>query len=796
MMQPLRYWTRHWAHAAWLIGSLGIAAGLAAAFLSVGYVIWWRPLPVRAPHELVRVHVDSPTRDDGALPPGVYPLWKERQSGLAALGSFQFDAPMFVDTDEGTTSVDSVHVTTNLFDVMGVSPIAGRLFVPGDAPRAAPEVAIISERLWRRAFNGDPGVIGRTLTVRTTARGVQPAAIVGVLPDGFDLQTFYSKGIDLFRPVTDDIAGEGFGTYRVNSRHLIARVPSDRPRAEIEQRLSGTARDVARELGLRSAPTGVRLVPLHEDLYGTNRPFVTLLVLAGAFTLLVAVANASGVLLAQASHRTQEHAIRRALGASSSLLARQFAAEALLIGVAAGIVAVIAAQWTTAWLVAMAPPDIRRAETAALGWTQSLALAAVTAVIAVLISLISLLRRRLQVSIALRSTAGGTMTAQTLRLRRALLSGQTAIVLVLLTTGCLTAAAFWRLSRQPVGFSDQGVYVVALQLPSTGDTPTGSLRTRVADLRRTLLASPGRREVAAAIDLPLRKRFGWTPVALPDGRRVTVVDNRVSDGFFRLLGIPIVAGRELEPEDTGLDRVVVNREFADRYLGGPAAAVGARLPQVGAVRTHEVVGVVGNVREQDLAMRLDPVIYPPVWGLRNPSALYLLVREQTGDGRTIARIRSMIRRADPEIFADVSPLSERRRMQLATATLQSTLIGGLAVFTLLLALMGIYAMVAQLAADRAREVGIRTALGATTGALTRLLARTTFSAIAAGTAVGLGLTFVAVRFLERFLFETDAFDLRLWAVGISALLGTAAIASVLPARRAARVDPAGLLRRE
>jgi predicted permease len=774
---------------------MGFALGLASAVVVVANASWWRPLPVRNPEQLVRVLVDT-GRDDGALAPNAYPVWKERQQALQAIASYQFDVPLFLNTGTQTARLDAVHVTTDLFDVLGVKPVAGRLFEKADAPAAAPEVAIISERLWRQDFDADLGVIGRRVTFVAGSLS-QPATIVGIVPDGLDVQTYFTGGIDVYRPITDGVAGEGFGVYRINNRLLIGRLRTDVSPSVAEQRLLPLAQDVASELSLTPKPTAVRLIALHDDLYGANAPFARLLLVAGALVLLVAVFNATGIMMALAIRRSGEHAIRTALGASTAHLVRQVLAESAFVGVATAVVGLAVAHWAVALFVALAPVGIRRMETAAMGWVESLCAAALAFVVGGVVTAIPLLRwQGRAVSNPLKSVGVGSMTRGTRRMRHALLALQAAVVLALMACATLAVTSFWRLANQPVGFSDSGVLTAEFNIPTKYTRDVAAMQTLLNELRRTAEAARGSRQVAVAFNLPLTQRFSRSPVTLADGRRATVVDNIVSDGFFEVLGIPLLAGRTFRLSDAGAgDYVVVNKSFADKYLGGTRAAVGQQLPQVGSVRPHEVIGVVGDVREQKLTMDVDPAVYTSISN-RTPSRLYLLSKERGNLGAATVALHSAFRSVDPDLFVEIAPLGDRRRAEMASATLQATLMGSLAALTLLLAAMGIYALVAQLCIDRSKELGIRAALGAPPITLIRLLMQPTLISIVIGIGGGVLLTAFAVQALRVFLFDTEAFDFRLWLVAVSVMLCVATLAAWTPARRAAASNPVTTLRQD
>ena len=792
MRQAVRFWGRHPGHAAWLVASLGTATGLVTAVLATANAVLWRPLPVRAPADLVRVYVEG-SFGDGRIAAQQYALWKERQDALEAVGSYQHDVPLYLDRGD-RQRFDAVHVTTNLFEVLGVTPIVGRTFNAADTPVGAPEVALLSERVWRRVFDADTAIVGRQILL-TDLASVQPATVIGVVPDGLDIQTYFGDGVDIYRPVTDGVAGPGFGTYRIGDRYVIGRLSAHRDVAAAERRLWSLTLDTASELGLRSKFTGLRLIPLHEELYGAGRPFVTLLFAAAGLALLVALANASGVVMALESTRTRERALRAALGASKRQLFAQAGIEASLLGAAASLLAIVTASWSLQMLIALAPGELRRIDSAALGWLGLVAAAVIAGGSAATLAIAPLLRRRSPgLSMALSSSATTTLSRHALFARRVLLAAQSAIVLALVASTALTVSTFVRLVRQPLGFSDANVLVATFHLPRAYGYDTARMRTLLDDLRRQVLVAPGARKVALAYQLPLTPRAGWALARLPNGERLIVTDNRVSDGYFGVLGIPILVGSDFSGSSApGVLEVAVNQAFAERHLGGTARAIAQTL-QIGGVGPYRVIGVVGNVREQSLTMPIEPVLYTSVTD-RTPVRLQLLTHEQ-GTSSGAAAIVDAFRRIDPSIPVTVSPLSDRRRADLAATTLQTVLIGGLAAFTLALAAMGIYALVAQFGADRARELGIRTALGAPTSSLVGLLMRTVLASTGAGVLCGLLLTWTTVRLMQRFLFETNVFDPGLWLAALVTFVGVSALAAWLPARHAAKVDPSALLRGE
>jgi predicted permease len=585
-------WIKRPAPAVWLVASCSIAIAAAAAVLAVAQATLWTPLPVTDPDALVRVWNDRHATD-GFITPEEFVEWKRRQDVFDGLASYQPDHDVLLEIDNRLERLEALHVTTDLYDVLGVAPVAGRLFGPADAPSAAPEVAILSERAWRQLLNADPAIIGRRIALRTDA-APQPATVVGIVPDALDFRAWDGRRVDLYRPITDGIAAEGFGTYRVGNRYVIGRLRAGAERESAQRRFSVVAAEIARDVRVRRAgETRLRFEQLHDAFYGANRPFVRLLLVAALLVLAVAFTNAAGVAFALAGRRRREQAVRAALGADRVHLLKLHAREACVLGLCVVATTAVISQVFLGVLVALAPPELRRVEASAVGWQESAAmLGLVTAVIVVVTAAQAAGALRRPLSLSLQGAALATMSRSSLKLRQLIVAAQQAVVLALTVAGVLTAVSFWNLSSRPLGFVPENVVSIELELPRHLRASPERFLAFLDDVRREAYAAPRRRRVAFAFDTPLSHRYGFASVGVSGSPSVATVDNRVTDGFFGVLDIAILAGRDFRRSDYGQPVVVVNQQFARRYLGGTGRALGQSITVGGRTRPHEVIAVV------------------------------------------------------------------------------------------------------------------------------------------------------------------------------------------------------------
>ena len=794
MHQNLRFWLRHRGQAAWLVVVLSLATAVATTAWSISYGVWLSPTPFREPDRLVSVGwIDS--RDGERWPRTSIPEymdWHAATGGLLTLASAESMSGWYLQTGDSVIDAHVVSATTNYFDVLGVPAQAGRLFQANDASSPAGDIGVISDRLWRTSFGGDPGVIGRSMHT-VSVREDHTVTIVGVLPPRVRLP-FLKDTADLIVATEDGVRAGQLTSRRTYPRTVIARLADHVTREQAEARLTPILRQIDHDHPLFSRTRTASLMPLHEYFYGGSRQFLLLLGAAALLVVIVTAANAAGVMLAMLSRRSHELAVRVAIGASPGRLVQQALGELAVIATVAALLSVMFAQGFVHAFVAWAPRDVPRLDDVTVDWRAGGIALVVSLGFSLLLGVLpGTLRRHVDVVGALHSGGGtSTTSSRTLLGRRIAIGLQVALVLALLAASGLVGGTLRRLLNQPLGFNPDRV-VVAEVRPTRAYFKDPVQYQQVMDRMLTAAATaPGSRDVALAFDPPLGTG-SRVRVDFLDRPGRGVAEKMVSGGFFRVMGIPFLAGRDFTRVDyTTGQFVIVNELFAKNFLGGVQAAVGREIV-LGPLR-HQVVGVVGNVREAGLSEPLAPVFYPVLsTTLLTPGMFHVVSREATGTSM-LGVLEQAVHRADTTSYVHAYGLSDRLIAQTAVARTQTAVLGLLAAFTLLLAALGIYATIAQIVDDRQRDFGIRSALGASSQSLVLLATRAVLAPVIAGAFGGAALAWVVARVVRQFLFNMSPFDPFVWTAATFALITAAACAAWLPARRAGNVDPVVALR--
>jgi predicted permease len=794
------------------IATLGLGIGVNSAIFTLVNAVVLRPLPYSEPERLVRVTADFASLnvpDIGMSPPELFD-YRDRSSlfeGIAGL--FPINANV-TEIDE-PERVEVMLVSPSYFEVLGTRPQLGRLFGLEDNRPGITEVVAISDALWHRRFGGSPDAIGRKLRIDNDWY-----TVVGVVPKGFrhpgrSLLT----DVEVWAPTS--YAGSPFparpgrGAYFMTG--AIARLRPGVSIADAQQRLAAFGAQLRAEFPddypARSGWTPV-LLPLQEDLVGRVKPALLMLFGAVGFVLLIACANIANLLLARASGRQRELAVRRALGSSRGRLLSMLMTESLMLACLGGIAGAGLTIWLVDALVALVPAGLPRAseivvDTRVLFFTAVIALA--TAIVFGVLP--ALQSSRADVHDALKEGSRGSVGGR--RVLRSTLA-EFALALVLLIGAGLLLRSFWRLQQVEIGFEPHHVLSARLWLPqpnipSTGpyakDEPRLALYEEIIRRARML---PGVSAVAAAIALPFDGSRGSATITIDGGesdsisRVPTVQTNTASTGYFELMGIRVLGGRTFTDQDDqhAAPVGVISRAMARRYFAG-GDPVGRRIHFGGARSDNPwitIVGVVDDVKYERIEDQPRPVLYRP---LRQASNLSLsLVLKTDADPRQLGlALAREVRAADPDqpTFG-VKTMDEIVAAAAASRRFATQLLGAFAALALLLAAIGIYGVMAFVVGQRTREIGIRIALGARPRAVVRLILAQALALALAGVALGgLGAIFLS-RLLSGMLFEVRATDPATYA-GIAFLLTvTAVVAAWRPARRAAAVDPMVALRAE
>ena len=795
--------------------SLGLGIGATTAIFSLVNAVLLRSLSVDRPGELVQV-----TRDGGN---GSFtnPLWEtiREERGGALAGVFAY-GPRGFDLATGGEGrwVRGNWVSGDFFAVLGVRPVAGRLLVRADDYRGCPAVAVLSHGLWQREYGGAPETMGGTISLNGHA-----FEIVGVSDPAFSGLDVGSP-VEVYAPLCAEaiLAGSSSALDRRSAWFLriMGRLGAEETPAQAGSRLASVAptvfsvtvpedwdpeaqrRYLAGTLDVRAARGGL------SGLRDQYRDALVILMAVVSVVLLIACANVANLLLARATGRQHELAVRRAIGSGRSRLIRQLMTESLVLSFIGAAVGVLFARWASRLMVALLSSSGRIVW---LDLSLDLRMLAFTAAVATTTGLIFGLApawRSASVTpqAALRRGArgiaegGGRFAAG-----RALVVGQLSLSLVLLMAAGLLARSLHGLITLDPGFSGEGVLVLHTDLRNAGYAPD-ALRGVESELVVRLRALPGVRSASAAMVTPL-DGVTWNNQVIvdgyerPDREDGLVYLNTVSDGYFMTVGTALVAGRDFDPRDReGAPLVaVINQTMALRFFG-ELKPLGRRFRLDSAVTPTpeiEVVGVVENSKYESLSESDLPIAYFPLGQgeLFGPTVTFI-VRAAGFTAVIIPAIKAVMADAHPAISFDVATLSDQVAASLARPRLLAALSGFFGAVALLLAMIGLYGTLSNAVTSRRREIGVRLALGAAPIGVLRMVLGEVGRLVVVGIVLGVAATLASSRLLSAFLFGVTPNDPATLGMSAGALVGIALAAGALPALRAARLDPMVVLRED
>lgn len=782
-----------------VIALLTLAVGIGAntATFSVLRSIVMRPLPYPAAGELVQVWTDHRARGRAEpewLSPPQYFAIRDRVPAFAAVAGYQGWGPSL--TDQGDPEVlTGGAVNAGFLEVLGIHPALGRGFTLADDDANAPPVVILTDGLWRRRFGGDPGVIGRTIQLNG-----QGWEVIGIMPATFRPPAPW----DVLRPIRRP-ASSGCNHGCIVLR-AIARLA---PGATIEmasQQASAAIAGLVAESPDENTRVGSWLVPLQEQLVGPVRP--TLLALAGAVAcvLLLACVNLASLTTVRAAARSREFGVRAALGAGRSRIVRQLVTESVVLAIIGGALGIAAGMAGTRLLASLIPPPILQVQAVSVDAVAVIAMVAVTLLAGLLFGLVPALHGARPNLMGVLRTANPVDGRRVGTVRRGLVVAELALALVLLVGAGLLMRTLVNLQRTDLGFQPGRVIVTAINYPSARFPEIATVTGNMQQVLERLRAHPA---IAAAElnDVPPLTPGGDQDVtALPDGRLPPagvelggIWYRSVSPGALRLLGMRLVAGREFGPEDragAGLSAIIT--EEAARRLWPAEDPIGrffASGPEPDALRAT-VVGVIADVRHdgprEPLKMQaFFPVEQVPVRGAS------LLVLPAGDPAAAISAVREIIRANDPLMpVAAISGFAERLGEATALPRQFALIVAAFAASAMVLALIGVYGMMAYAVGQRRREIGVRLALGAAPAAVQRWIVAEGMRLTLAGVVIGVGVAAASTRLLRANLHGVDPLDLATFVALPLILAGAALLACWIPARRAREIDPVEALRAE
>ncbi len=773
--------------------TLALGVGANAAIFSVVQAVLLRPLPFDEPDRLVLIWETQPNRGvtRNVANPGNVMAWKERNRSFQDLAVFtRWQANLA--GEAGAERVAIGYVSHDFLSVVGTRPQLGRGFVAADGVPEAPEVVLLSSGLWKQRYGGSSGVLGSTLLVNG-----RTATIVGVMPDGFDVQL----GARLWSVMTlDETQRASRGRYL----SVIARLKPGVSLAQARADVAGIAAATERERPDFNAAWSATVAPLHADIVRDLRPALVVLMTAVALMLLVACANVANLLLAQAARREKELAVRRALGAGFGRLAFQMFTETALLAAAGGVAGLLLADWTLAGLVALLPAEIPafmevRLDTRVLGFAL---LVAVTA--ALLSALLPVLRlRRPAPAEGLRDAGGAGVKRERRRAARALIMAEMAVAVVLLVGAALLVRSFDRLIGTDPGFEARDVTTLLVSLDEAYYPEPAAHARLFSQTADALAVLPGVSSAAGmswqllGIGAATDFRVADTPAPAPGEEPVADV-RFVTPRLFETLGIPLLDGRDFGPHDAAdRRRVVIVNESLARLYWPQESALGKRIQmEWNEVLEAEIVGVVGDVRFQELGEAPRAALYWHVAQMPS-SFMTFFVRSALPTATLAPAVRAVASRLDARVpVAELQPLSQVVRASVERRFFVFVLASVFALLAALLAGVGLFGVIGESVSQRRREMAVRRALGASGREIVRLVLGEGLALSAAGLLLGLVGARVLARFLESLLYGTSPGSPDAYVSAVVLTLLTALLALLVPARRATSADPARDLRAE
>jgi len=789
--------------------TLALGSGGSTAVFSVLRSVVLRPLPY-APRDRVMLAAERDSADNLRL--ASYPTFQDWRAGTNAFEAMAFARGLgtVMKTGDGAERLVGAFVSDGFFQVLPEHAALGRTPEAGDWAPDAPPVVVLSHHLWRRRFGGDRAVVGRAVTL-----GDRSFTVVGVMPADY----VYPTWADFYAPISailsTDAALHQRGVH-VDSR-VVGRLRAGVDSATGARALSAVAAHLAEVYPAESGGwRSVALLPVAREILGDVGPQLRMLTAAAVFVLLIACVNIASLSLGRTSARSRELAIRAALGGGQPALLRLLAAECLVLGVAAGGLGLGVALGLVRWIRAAGKDLLPRVDEVAVDARFMVASVAAGLVLVIVLGVVPALRRSTLIG-ALKDGVGAGRGPARRRLRGALIVGEFALALMLLAGAGLLVRSLLRLQAVRTGFDDRNLLAVPIEPPSPGyDSPDRALQLYRA-AAAAVGAVPGVESVALTNFVPLSGASISSAIevdgAPADPNNTQEVMFRETDSaYFHTMGIPILAGRDFSPEEIAHpgDAVLVNKALARRYWPD-RNPVGQRLtvfksaqgrPDFGQPVHGTIVGVVGNVRHFSLDTDFTPEVYLP-YTLTIWPHMALVARVRGDPERMALLLKRAVREVDPDIplegadfRAGVYELRASLRDSLSYRRFITGLLAAFAVPALLLAALGIYGVVSYLVAQRSHEIGIRLALGAQRRAVLGMVLGEGMRLALLGVLLGALGAAATTRWLRAQLYEVSATDPATFVVTAIALASIGALATLIPARRATRVDPVRALQAE
>lgn len=796
----LRGLLKHPGFAAIAVVTLALGIGGSTSIFTVVNAALLRGLPYKSPDRLYHIWEQTP-KQEFPKREFSYPDYQDYQQNNVFDGLAAYTGGGAILSGQGDPeSLNATRVNAAFFSVLGVDPLLGRTFQNGEDNQNGPKVTVLTYALWQRRFGADPNIVGRALTLNGDSY-----TVIGVLPASFQ---FALRPADLFVPYqpTQNQLTRRF----MHGTNLIGRLKADKTADEARSELNLIAGRIEQQFNDSHAGIKVSVVPLQEEIIGNVRPILLVLLGAVGFVLLIACANVASLLLTRSLARQKEVAIRSALGASRWRVIRQLLTESMLLSLAGGVAGLLIAFWGVPALVAVLP----QSQLNAMPFLKSLNIDASILAFSFGLSLLTglifglapaLQSSKLDLNEALKEGGRQTSAGSGHRLRSAMVVSEIALAVVLLIGAGLMMKSLLRLLQTNIGFQTENLLTMTVILPPSKYTEDNQQINFNDQLRQRVQALPGVASAGTVNILPVNSgnttRFiiDGDPIPAP-GKETEANIRTVDDGYFKTLGVPLLAGRMFDERDTA-DKpgvVIIGKTIADRMFAG-RDPVGMRIKYSSIQGQPDlIVGVVGDVKITGIDEALRPVLYYP---FRQSSSTFsnLVARTNTDPTALAAAIRGEVRNLEP----DAAILNVRTMDEMIAQTPASfmrrfpalviSLFAGIA---LLLASIGIYGVVSYSVSQQTHYIGVRMALGASPSDILKMILKQGLLLALLGVGIGVGAAFGLMRLLSSLLYQVSATDVSTFAIVTGTLFGVALLACFLPARRATKVDPLVALRYE
>ena len=778
-----------------VIAVLALGIGANTAIFSVVNTVLLRPLPYPEADRVVRLfHIPPQDAFPGmptfSLSPANFYDWKREARAFEGMAIYRQRDFVLTDTSGGK-EIAAGAVGDDFFEVVGTAPAIGRVFLDDEDRRGRHQVVVLSDGFWKQYFGGARDVIGQTLRLDG-----QPYTVVGVMPASFSVQAWGATAGDIWVPLA--YTDEQRAVRENHNAQAVARLQPGVTLAQARAELEQIATRLAREYPEANAGWGGTAIPLQEVLVGDMRSALLVLLAAVGLVLLIACANVGNLLFARALARRKEIAIRSALGAGRARVFQQLLVESLLLACAGGAVGLLLARVSLTLGASMLSAQLPRFDELSIDTRVLLFALGASLLTGVLAGVMPAVRAgRTDLNEALKE-GGRNDSAVGIRTRRLLIVGEVALSVVLLVAAGVMVQSLMKLRHADPGFNPTHVLTLRVAPPDARYDTGAKLLSFFDTVLDKIRALPGVEHAGAIDDLPLTGG-SQQPIVL-EGRpellpkdQPTVAVRKITPGYLQAMQIPIERGRDVTRSDTEV--MLVSRSAA-KLLWGDEDPVGRRvtLPLQSRSILKEVIGIVGDVKQGELSEEPAPSVYE-FSREHSGGSMYVVLRTAVDPMSLAGAAADAVRAVDPQQpVEDVQTMDALLDVRVASQRFSALLLGLFAGLALVLASIGIYSVLAYIVRGRSREIGIRTALGASTGDVVRLVVREGMTPALAGIGIGVVGAVAAARVLQSIVYGVSAGDPLTIAAVAAALAAVAFAATLVPAYRASRVDPLLVLR--